>query len=291
MSLLRTILALIRPAHLPVVWSGALAGWWLGGNLDTPVLPLLLGGVTALFIGGALLNDAFDAEHDQQQHPARAIPSGVVETRTVWRWGLFWLAVGALLLLWIRPLAGGLGLVLVVFVVVFNAVHRLTALSPVLPGVCRLLLYLLAAATATRGVTGWAIWCGLAAGIYVIGAGYLARAPRPARPLGYWPVVLIGTPILLAVVMNAGSYREAAWLISAVLALWTVHALRYTLWAPGLDFTRTGRELVAANVLVDWLAVAPVAPRELGYLFIAFFVGCLALQRVMPADSGAVVSR
>lgn len=291
MSLLRTILALIRPAHLPVVWSGALAGWWLGGNLDTPVLPLLLGGVTALFIGGALLNDAFDADHDQQQHPGRAIPSGVVERRTVWRWGLFWLVAGAVLLLWVRPLAGGLGLVLVVCVVLFNAVHRLSVLSPVLPGVCRFLLYLLAAATATRGVTGWAIWCGLVAGTYMIGTWYLAHAHGTARSPAYWPVFLMGTPIFLAMVMNAGAYREGALLVSAVLALWTLHAVRYTFWPPGLDTARTGRELVAANVLVDWLAVAPVAPRELSYLFIAFFVGCLVLLRVMPADSSVAVTR
>lgn len=83
MPLLVTLLTLGRVANLPTVWSNCLAGWWLGGHENLGHLPLLFIGATLLYMGGAFLNDAFDAEYDRQHRRARPIPSGVISLKEV----------------------------------------------------------------------------------------------------------------------------------------------------------------------------------------------------------------
>ncbi len=179
MSLLRTLLVLGRVSNLPTVWSNCLAGWWLGGGGNIKKLPFLFAGATCLYVGGMFLNDAFDAEFDREYRKERPVPSGRIALETVWGWGLAWLALGVLSLLWLGEVTGRLGLVLTLCIVLYDALHKQIAFAPVLMGACRFFLYVIAASTATRGVTGWAIWCGLALGIYVVGLSFLARGESP----------------------------------------------------------------------------------------------------------------
>src|SRR5438105_11549728 len=99
MSRVSTFLVLGRVSNLPTVWSNCLAGWWLGGGGNFGNLPFLLAGATFLYVGGMFLNDAFDAEFDRRHRKERPIPSGMIALDSVWRWGLAWLALGALSLL------------------------------------------------------------------------------------------------------------------------------------------------------------------------------------------------
>jgi hypothetical protein len=91
--------------------------------------------------------------------------------------------------------------------------------------------------------------------------------------------------------MNTGPYRQPALLLSAVLVLWALRALRQTFFSLDRNLTRTLTGLVAGIVFVDWLAVCPLAsvasqsnyaPRELSLAFIALFLASLALQRLAP---------
>ena len=175
-SFLRTFLALARISYLPTVWSNCLAGWWLGGAGHYQALPFLLAGATCLYLGGAFLNDTFDAEFDRQHRRARPIPAGAIMPDAVRRWGLAWLALGELSLLWFGPVTGGLGLALICCILLYNAVHRWIVFSPVLLGICRFFLYVIGASTAVDGVTGWSIWCGLAVAGYLVGLGYFLPA-------------------------------------------------------------------------------------------------------------------
>ena len=68
---IRTLLVLGRVSNLPTVWSNCLAGWWLGGGGHFAKLPFLLLVVTLLYLGGMLLNDAFDADFDRQHRKER----------------------------------------------------------------------------------------------------------------------------------------------------------------------------------------------------------------------------
>src|SRR6266513_3001707 len=96
---LRTFLVLGRASNLPTVWSNCLAGWLLGGGGTFRRFVLLCAGSTFLYLGGMYLNDAFDAQFDQQHRRERPIPSGLVGQEDVWRWGVGLLVLGFLALL------------------------------------------------------------------------------------------------------------------------------------------------------------------------------------------------
>jgi len=50
------------------------------------------------------------------------------------------------------------------FIVLYDAIHKLFDSAPVLMGICRFFLYVIAASTGLHGVTGTSVWCGLALG-------------------------------------------------------------------------------------------------------------------------------
>jgi hypothetical protein len=278
-STLRAFLALCRVPSLPTIWSNCLAGWWLGGGRNPSALPLLLVGATFCYLGGAFLNDVFDANYDRQYRRTRPIPSGAISREAVLRWGLVWLAASVLAFFCLGLATGGLGLLLIACILLYNAIHRWLTSSPVLVGLSRLLLYLIAASTAPQGVTGWSIWCGLAMAAYFASVCCVARWENAPEPPSYWCLVPIAIPILLALLMDAGPYRESGWLLVAVLGLWMIRCLR-PVFAPGpRQVGRIVEGLTAGIVFVDWLAAADVT-REMSFVFIGLFLTTLVLQRL-----------
>jgi len=297
MTFLRTWLTLCRPSGLPTVWSNCLAGWWLAGGGNAGRLPLLFGGATMLYLGGAFLNDAFDAAYDHDHRRVRPIPSGRIRLETVLWCGLALLGIGALCLLWLGTVTGGLGLGLVVFIVSYNALHRVLTFSAALLGICRFFLYAIAASTAASGVNGWSIWCGLALATYVAGTGWITRPETVAGPARYWPLVLLAAPVILAQIMDDNDFRQPALLLSAVLLLWVLRSVRPTLWSadndalagakllPSPSIVLTAADLTAGIVLVDLLATTN-PPKGIAFIFLMLFGAALLFQR--PSRQRAV---
>lgn len=282
MPRLRTLLVLSRASNLPTVWSNCLAGWWLGGHGNTGKLPFLFAGITLLYVGGMYLNDAVDENFDRQHRKQRPIPSGAISVGAVWKLGLLWLALGLGCLFWAGTITGQLGVFLVVCILLYDAVHKLITFSPLLMGACRFFGYIAAASIGAGGVTGWAIWCGLALALYIVGLSFIARRESARGPIQYWPVIFLVVPLALAFFMNAGEYRKSAALLCLVLGLWILRSLRAVLWSMDRQIGRTVSGLLAGIVFVDWLAVAD-APRDLGAIFVVLFGLALLFQRFIPA--------
>ena len=282
MSFLRTLLILGRVSNLPTVWSNCLAGWWLGGAGAAEKLPFLVVGASFLYVAGMFLNDAWDAAFDREYRRERPIPSGAISLKLVWALGLAWVVLGAAALFFAGPLTGALGLVLVFCILLYDAIHKRFAFAPVLMAACRFFLYACAASTGVRQVTGESLWCGVALAAYIVGLSYLARRESTRGAIRYWPIGFLAAPIVLALILNTGSYRENALLLSAVMALWALKSMRYFLWSLEPNIGRTVSGLLAGIVFVDWLAVAD-APRQFGLIFLCLFAAALLLQRFVPA--------
>jgi len=279
---LRTLLILGRASNLPTVWSNCLAGWLLGGGGQLRRFLILCAGATLLYLGGMYLNDAFDAQFDQQHRPERPIPSGAISAGFVWICGFIWLALGWLGLGLLGKAPAILAALLVLTILIYDAIHKIFALSPVLMAGCRFFLILLAASSAAESVIGLSIWSGLALACYIVGLSFLARKESTGAPARYWPCAFLSAPIVLAWVVNQGIFQQRGFLLSAALLFWVLLSLRSAFWATQPNIGRSVSGLLAGIVLVDLLAVSGGTP-VVGLAFLFLFGLALLFQRFIPA--------
>jgi 4-hydroxybenzoate polyprenyltransferase len=280
----RTLLVLGRVSNLPTVWSNCLAGWWLGGGGNFWKLPFLLLGVSALYTGGMFLNDAFDEEFDRQRRAERPIPTGKISAQLVWRFGFGQLVFGILLLLFCGKIAAVAAVFLALFILLYGFTHKFFTASPWLMGACRFWVYVIAGATGADGLNGFPIFCGAALAFYIVGLSYVARRESLRGPVPYWPLLLLAAPIVLAMAMDVGEFRQPAIWISIVLGLWIVRCLRTIFLGGEINVGWLVTNLLAGIVFVDWLAVAPIiSPTMSAIVFVALFGLTKWLQKFVPA--------
>jgi len=277
----RIYLRLGRVSNLPTVWTNVIAGIVLAGATADAQTVLALGTALSLFyVGGMFLNDAFDREIDARERPERPIPSGLVGAAEVF-------AAGAALLI------GGIGVValaaggrsvaiaaactLALTIVVYDAWHKENPLSPVLMGLCRVLVYLTAGLAAATRIT--AALCGgaLVMLAYLIGLTYVAKQENLSAPRNLWPVSLLAVPLIYALpVAFADGVAALVWLALAVAIAAAVRLLRGG--APR-RIPRAVALMIAGISLLDALLIARAGASSTAVLALVGFPSTLALQR------------
>jgi hypothetical protein len=270
-----------RVALLPTILSHALAGWWLGGaGRPWGLLGLWLG-TACLYLGGACLNDACDAEFDAAFRRQRPVPSGAIGLRSVWLLSLSLLGLGLFFLAFYRRETVVLALLFVGVTGIFNATHRLTVVSPLLLALARFLLYVIGASTATHGITGLTLWSGLALAFYATAVLYFKQVKRPSDPPPIWALLPLIVPFPFAWLVNGTGFRWRCAGISLLVLTWILLCLQRSFATGERNVVYTARGLTAGLVLVDFLAVAP---ENLGavVLFLPLFLAVLVLQRLQP---------
>ncbi len=281
-SYLRTLFVLGRTSNLPTVWSNCLAGWLIGGGGSLVIFFWLCLGATFLYTGGMFLNDAFDASFDQQHRRQRPIPSGAISAHDVWWCGFVLLGMGSAALFWMGRTTAIFTILLLLCILIYDAIHKVISISPLIMAGCRLLLYLVAASTADNGVTGLSVWSAMAMGAYIVGLSYLARKETSRGALKNWPSYFLSAPIVLACVVNDGKNQRAAFVISFLLAIWILWCLRHTFWTWQRNIGFTVSLLLAGIPLVDWLAIGG-GSLFVSAIFVALFFAALLFQRFIPA--------
>ena len=289
MSALRTHLVLGRVSNLPTVWTNALAGAGLvgagvaGAELPAAVLLLAMLALSLFYVGGMYLNDAFDAEVDARERSARPIPAGLIARRTVFAIGAFLLALGAALAFMLGAGAGLAGLGLAGAIVLYDWLHKRTALAPLLMGACRFLSYLVAA-LAVAGPAD-ALAAGVLVGAvglfaHVVGLTYAARQEAYDRVDRAWPLAVLAAPVLIGLWFALAD--PFALLLLAVYLGWSLWALRYLFRRRKGDVPRAVVGLIAGISLYDATLIAAAGAPLLAGLAALGFLATLALQRVAP---------
>lgn len=217
----RSYLLLSRVSNVPTVWTNVLAGMAASGAVLAPETFLKVGIAISLFyVGGMFLNDAFDEPFDRKARPERPIPSGDVSRREVFLAGGGLLVAGELLL---APAVGALllGAALAAAILLYDRHHKGSSVAPLVMGLCRGLVYVVAAASAA-GVTAAALVSAAAITSYVAGLTVVAKL---AGPNARWliPCLIAGISIVDAVVVGLMSS-------SIVLALLTAAGFPLTLF-------------------------------------------------------------
>ncbi|MFJ4192455.1 UbiA family prenyltransferase [Pseudomonas sp. NPDC089534] len=274
MSGLKTWMTLGRISNLPTVWTNTLAATLLAssaGALAPPsslVWVLLLVTLSLLYLAGMLLNDLLDADWDLLHHNPRPITLGLVSREHVRFATLLLLALAAASALGLSQLTDqphwllGSVVLLVGCILGYNLLHKKYAHSVWLMGACRSALYLTAAAS--LAVPPEPIWlCAVLLGVYISGLTYLARQEHRNQLLSRLPLVLMLSPLALAV------YADNLW-FWPVLLLW----LGWLGWHYRRHLADPRRRQVRAFIgaglaalpLFDALVMA-VADQPLGSLF------------------------
>lgn len=281
-----TALKLGRVSNLPTVWTNTLAGAVLAGaaNFGAELL-LMLVAFSLFYVGGMFLNDAFDAVIDARERPERPIPAGEVTRSAVFGYGFAMMAAGAGLLAWVGfgfaprtgvwPLLGGLALAGAI--TFYDAYHKNNPLSPVVMGLCRVLVYVAAALCYTTALPD-ALWAGCAMMLcYLIGLTYVAKQENLARVENLWPLVFLAAPVLYGLWLAAGQWTVAFfWLL---FTAWMLVALWYLRRRRKGDIPRAVVSLIAGISLLDAMLVAGSGALALAGFALAGFALTLAFQR------------
>jgi 4-hydroxybenzoate polyprenyltransferase len=283
---LAVALRLGRVSNLPTVWTNTLAGIVLAGGsaADPRTLPLLVA-LSLFYTAGMYLNDAYDAEIDARERPERPIPSGLVSAGMVFQIGFGMMALGLGVLLWagygvtggtgLGPAFGGLGLGAAI--VLYNRRHKDNPASPVLMGLCRVLVYVTAGLAVADALPA-PLWTGaLLLLCYLIGLTYVAKQETLGEVRNLWPLLFLGAPVVYAI---AVAPRGALGTLLCVLfvswvgvALWFLRRRR-----PG-DVPRAVVSLIAGIALLDAVLIAAAGAPATAGLAVAGFALTLVLQR------------
>lgn len=219
--------ALARPSNLPTVWTNVLAGAVIAGGDDYLQIALLAAAGSIFYCAGMILNDAFDREIDRRERPERPIPSGRISASTAFLVGFIGLAAAIYLAHSAAPKLAVtiLGAALAAAIVLYDVRHKKYVLAPFIMGLCRALLYLLAAiavspdaGTAMRNVMlpAAALWA------WVVGLTFVARAESTGQ-VPKLALALLSAPAFLSVAL--GYQGAVATVIVALLILWTGRAV------------------------------------------------------------------
>jgi hypothetical protein len=270
----RAWLQLARVSNTPTVVSNTVAGAVLASVVAEVSTVVLVAVAMALFYtAGMILNDVLDEEIDRVERPERPIPSGVVRRQAAIAAVAALFVVGEALLLveGIEAFLAGLGLV--ALIVLYDAWHKGNALSPVLMGGCRALVYVVAALAVASEVP-LEVWTAAAVLLlYIVGLTQVAKAEGGSL-LAAWPMAAV-----LAAIGYWVGWADSVWFVLLLLAFaaWVVRAL----W-----LVRSARRigagvvsLIAGVSLFDALAVASVDGSLAAVaVCLAAFLATIALQ-------------
>lgn len=282
-------LRLGRVSNVPTVWTNVAAGVALAGTAFP--LGIFAGLVVALslfYIGGMYLNDAFDREIDARERPERPIPSGIVSPGVVFTAGFGMMAAGWLLLVaigtvpddgtgWRAPLAGAL---LGGTIVVYDMWHKANPLSPLIMGLCRVLVYVTAALAVAPFVSADVAIAAVVALAYLIGLTYAAKQENLGRITNAWPLGFLAVAVIYAV--WAATTGLAGLLAAAGFIGWLAWSMQFLLRPDRLNVPRAVVSLIAGLCLLDAVFIAAAGYTWPVLLAAAAFLLTRALQRHIP---------
>ena len=171
---------------------------------------------------------------------------------------------------------------MLVAILVYDAIHKIFALSPLVMAACRFFLILLAASAGRNGITGLSIWTALALAAYIVGLSFLARKESTLAAVSRWPCLFLAVPLMLALIVNQGAYLLRAMVLCALVGVWMLRCLDFALWSSQRNVGRCVSGLLAGIVLVDLLA-AWDGSLATASTFAALFALALLFQRFVPA--------
>ena len=258
--ILRGHLLLARISNSPTVISNVLAGVALGGKLWPDLsVGLVMLAMLCFYSAGMYLHDLMDYVTDCREHPERPLPSGLVTRASavnvmllLFSTGCFLLSlIGAIPLLW--------GVLLGILIICYDRWHRRNPFSPLLMGLCRGMVYLIAFLACTTQYQVRDLWQVLIASTllvcYVTSLTALAKTERRITVPTIIVIFSLFLPLLHIITHLSWT---SLWLLPLVAGFmsWNWYSISFIYWRPRRPIARAVGQLVAGISLVDALILA-----------------------------------
>ena len=248
-----TLLRLGRVSNLPTVWTNVAAGTVIAGGASANQFTLMLAAMTAFYIGGMYLNDFFDRALDARERPGRPIASGEISAAAVSIIGFGLLAAGVLLMMPLGPAAAACGAILAATILLYDVWHKGNAISPIVMGLCRAMVYVSACVAVTGSLSKAALIGALALAFHVAGITYAAKQEGLDRVGKLWPLLMLSAPLVAALPAATAWPVLAAMVLLLAADARAIHLLAAKPVPGAVPLAVSG--LIAAICLVDALAV------------------------------------
>lgn len=281
----KTLLSLGRVSNLPTVWTNTLAGVVLAGAspMTWSMAPLLLA-MSMAYVGGMFLNDAFDRKIDAKERPERPIPAGEIKAAEVFAAG-FTLLAGAIIFSFLTALSwsGAIGKTVVLAfaltgaIVLYDCWHKNNALSPVIMGACRMLVYLVAAFAASANPNMLVYWGAVVVLAYLIGLTFVAKQENTGQLSTLWPLGFLLVPIAFGLYLGWSDMQVL--LPVALLAMWVAWCVYLIRRRNSGDIPKAVTGMIAGISLVDAIFIAATSSLSIAAFAVLAFALTLYLQR------------
>lgn len=256
-----TAMQLGRVSNLPTVWSNALAAIVLSGQATSfSHILVLMVAMSLAYTGGMFLNDAFDREIDARERPGRPIPSRQVSATQVFIAGFSMLLITIVLVTAVGMQTSNTlqaffsSSALCLSIIGYNIWHKGNPISPLLMGLCRLLVYVCCSVSLTSTLQPWVVVGALLTLAYLIGLTYTAKQEQFGHVSTLWPLAFLTTPILFGIYHVSASLLVLASV--CLLSIWIMCCLWLILQRKPGDIPRAVVRLIAGISLVDGLLIS-----------------------------------
>lgn len=218
----RAYLLLARPSNLPTVWTNVAAAYVVAGA-PLGSFAAAAAAVSLLYCAGMFFNDVADARFDARTRPDRPIVSGEVSRAEAAVVGSF-LMLGGIVLLVLLPFAAlsqAWSVALIAAILVYDFNHKDKWYGPVVMGLCRALVYAVAAAGAVGVISGDVASAAGVMWLYVVALTQVAKTSRRGDlvPWLIAGICLVDALVILAVTGGADVALLAAAGFPLTLAL------------------------------------------------------------------------
>lgn len=286
---IKDALQLGRVSNLPTVWTNVITAILLSGSqiVDSRTLLLLLA-FSLFYTAGMFLNDYYDAAIDQQQRPTRPIPSGRVLRTTVLAFAIALLVLGFIAIVVAGAIAGFTAqaslaaITLVALIWYYNYDHKQNHFSPLIMGLCRVLIYI-GTSVCFIGTVSLVIFiaaiCQLS---YLIGLTYSAKQENLNTITHLWPLLFLFAPVFYGLFYLSTSFvLLVIWLI---LSTWILYNLILIVSKKHQSIKTAVGFLIAGIAIVDTLLIAIHADEHYTVISALAFILTLYLQKFIKAS-------
>ncbi|MFN3624871.1 MAG: UbiA family prenyltransferase [Hyphomicrobium sp.] len=278
----RTALKLGRVSNLPTVWSNVIAGCALAGGAPLHLVVTVALAVSAMYVAGMFLNDAFDRKVDARERPERPIPAGEIGSDAVVVVGAALLVAGVVALAAAGTRVGIAGVALAGAILLYDWHHKGNPAAPFVMGLCRALVYVVAATAVVPELPAAVLVPAAALLAYVAGLTFTARQESLDRVANLWPLPLLAAPLVVALAGIDFSLAANAALIA--LAACAMRVGQLLLRRAAGDVSRAVALLIAGISLNDVLFASTTGVNYAPIACLVCFFLTLVVQRYIPAS-------